>query len=423
MKKICNRKRKLPEDYHKLAQEKDFEWLGPKVFNTHTKTWWRCSKGHKWEAIYDSLRDGTGCPFCAGNKPKKPTDYCRLAEKMGLKWLGPQVSSVRDKTGWECSRGHTWEAAYSTIQQGHRCLRCSGKALKDAIDYHSLAKKCNYKWLGPFPANTRTKTKWQCEKGHVWTSTYNRIQQGCRCSYCTNRRPKTPEDYYKLAQKCDFEWLGPFPAGTGFLTWWKCEEGHNWRARYDSIKQGQGCPHCSGRAPRIFEDYCELAREKRLKWIGPLPSNTDTPSLWECSQGHQWQARYHDIKRGRNCPYCVNMINGARVSQPQRELCKMIGGELNFPHNSYRIDVALPDKKIAIDYDSWYWHGGRLEDDRRRDQELLSAGWRILHVRSNNELPTKIQLDNAIAQLQAGKSRTEIVLEDWGHGPVFTGLT
>ncbi len=58
-----------------------------------------------------------------------------------------------------------------------------------------------------------------------------------------------------------------------------------------------------------------------------------------------------------------------------------------------------------------------------RIPDVLGTGWRVLHIRSNNKLPTKDQLNIAMAQLQSGKDRAEIVLDDWGHGPIFTGFT
>ena len=49
--------------------------------------------------------------------------------------------------------------------------------------------------------------------------------------------------------------------------------------------------------------------------------------------------------------------------------------------------------------------------------EMIAAGWRVLRVRSNTQLPTREQLDAAIDRLLAGENHVEIVLDDWGVGP------
>ena len=33
------------------------------------KVWWRCPKGHEWEAYINNRNKGSGCPMCADEKP------------------------------------------------------------------------------------------------------------------------------------------------------------------------------------------------------------------------------------------------------------------------------------------------------------------------------------------------------------------
>lgn len=35
---------------------------------SHKKVWWKCSKGHEWQATIRNRNNGTGCPYCAGRK-------------------------------------------------------------------------------------------------------------------------------------------------------------------------------------------------------------------------------------------------------------------------------------------------------------------------------------------------------------------
>ena len=32
---------------------------------SHTKVWWRCEKGHEWQAAVKSRVENSGCPVCA----------------------------------------------------------------------------------------------------------------------------------------------------------------------------------------------------------------------------------------------------------------------------------------------------------------------------------------------------------------------
>ena len=120
------------------------------------------------------------------------------------------------------------------------------------------------------------------------------------------------------------------------------------------------------------------------------------------------------------CPLCLDMVNGVQVSKCQRRICEMVGGELNAPAGRRRIDIAkiVGDVKIAIKYDSWFFHGGKQAEDLAKDQEFLAKGWRILRIRSNKLVPTKAQLDHAIQQLLVGDKWLDIELADWGKGRI-----
>jgi len=50
----------------------------------------------------------------------------------------------------------------------------------------------------------------------------------------------------------------------------------------------------------------------------------------------------------------------------------------------YRLDLSYPQAKVAIEYDSWKFHGTRtaFDGDRRRDRLLQIAGWTILRFTS-----------------------------------------
>lgn len=52
----------------------------------------------------------------------------------------------------------------------------------------------------------------------------------------------------------------------------------------------------------------------------------------------------------------------------------------------YRIDLAYPELKIAIELVGWKWHGGReaFDDDKARSADLVSIGWRVVEITSRH---------------------------------------
>jgi len=426
---LCsNRVPKTDGDYKKLARERGFVWLGPFPPNTSIKTNWACVQGHKWEADYNRIKQGSGCPFCYGNVSKTPEDYISLALLRNFRWLGPSVSNTGTKTKWECEFGHQWEASYHNIQAGSGCPTCSRESVAEILrktpeDYHELAEHRGLRWLGPEVTRNNIKTYWECQDGHKWEADYSRIQQGSGCPYCYGTAPKKPKDYIELAKNRGFKWLGPEVPNTKANTSWRCKEGHKWESPFTTIQAGHGCPYCTGLSPKTKEDYIALAIDRGFKWLGPEVPNTKINTKWKCPNGHQWEANYHNIQGGTGCPLCIDMVHGQRVSKAQCELCEILGGHLNFPFGHFNIDIALivGESQIAVEYDSWYWHAHKEEEDAARDKSLIENGWKVIRIKTNSQLPATSLIEKAIANILEGEDRIEIVLNDWGNGPTRFG--
>jgi len=56
------------------------------------------------------------------------------------------------------------------------------------------------------------------------------------------------------------------------------------------------------------------------------------------------------------------------------------GWVLGLPFGPYKIDLAFPDVKVAIEIDGWAWHvdQDRFVGDRRKQNALVRAGWTVL---------------------------------------------
>ncbi|MCK5116998.1 MAG: DUF559 domain-containing protein [Candidatus Aegiribacteria sp.] len=414
------------KEYHALAKERGYKWLGPEVLNTQSKTRWLCPNGHAIETTYSHLQQGGGCVICLGLERKTPDDFKALAEVRGFLWLGPVVPNVHTKTQWKCSLGHIWETSFSSIQQGHGCHKCgiekrTALRRRKPIDYKHLASEHELKWLGPTVKSTGTKTAWECAEGHIWDAPYSMISGGHGCPYCAGLAPKIKADYKKLARDKGFEWIGEYPSRVKLKTRWRCQNGHEWDAPYANLDNGYGCPHCAQRAPKKPEDFRTLAESRGFTWQGPIVRGNSAKTEWMCPEGHTWKANYNSIDQGSGCPICQDMVNGVRVSNLQRKLCRTLNGKLNLKVGRYSIDIAIirEGNLIAIEYDGWYWHGNKTDQDNRRDRKLIEKGWRVLRVKSNQSLPTRNQLNSAIDSLIEGEDYAEIILDDWGVGAIL----
>lgn len=111
---------------------------------------------------------------------------------------------------------------------------------------------------------------------------------------------------------------------TTLRPWWRCGEGHEWRAKTTARIAGLGCPVCqeSGtyiRGKNDLETLCPgIAAQWHPEKNGTLrPADVSAQSnrkvWWMCEKGHEWQAFIQGrVVQNSRCPYCTGrrMIKG-----------------------------------------------------------------------------------------------------------------
>ena len=296
---------------------------------------------------------------------------------------------------------------------------------KTAADYHDLAKSRGINWIEKrIPTNTRTaKTKWKCDCGHIWLTTYATIQCGSGCPKCSRKkvaddRRKSPSDYKALANRFGYTLTGTVPPRTHISTSWICPNGHRVKRCYNAIQRGQVCNQCHLDNKRFhMSDYLAMEKKNGLRFVGTtVPPNVHTPVEWECKNGCRLKKQFRHVTNYVSCPNCPPYRNGKLVSKAQIEISEITGGVLNYMLDGHAVDVAIINEQIAIEYDSWYWHSHRSSDDRKRNTRIKAAGWKLLVIRSNSRTPTKQQIDYHLNKLKNGFTQTLMRLSDWGRG-------
>ena len=107
---------------------------------SHDKAWWRCEKGHSWQAVVFSRtrENGAGCPYCTGKRVLAGfNDLATLRPKVAQAWhptlnggLRPEDVTLgsNKKVWWRCGEGHVWQAfVYARAKpNGTGCPVCAG---------------------------------------------------------------------------------------------------------------------------------------------------------------------------------------------------------------------------------------------------------------------------------------------------------
>lgn len=196
---------------------------------THKKVWWRCEKGHEWQAsILARSQNSTGCPACAGRQV--------IPGENDLATFLPHIAAQ-----WHPSK--------------------NGALLPTDVTVYSNRRV----W-------------WMCELGHEYAAVIaQRAKSFSACPYCTGRKVlpgfndlETKEPVIAAQWHPDLNGaLTPrmVTVGSNKKVWWQCPSGHVWKAVVHSRATGRkhGCPVCAGNAKiRTQSPYISVPTQKSV---------------------------------------------------------------------------------------------------------------------------------------------------------------
>ena len=404
------------------------------------KAWWKCSKcGYEWLTKINTRTRGSGCPQCAeiarNEKKVTPKSGESLKDKsphLLLEWdyekndKNPEsyYNNSNLKVWWKCRVcNHEWQTAISDRVRGNGCPNCArmllasnkkkpnlGESLEESLP--EIAKEWNYEKNSFLPSECKIHSNqrvwWKCNKGHEWEASVNNRTRGQKCPYCIGKKIiKGENDFKSLFPKIAAEWNyeknvckpEEFRPASNKKVWWKCNKGHEWEATINGRTGGTNCPYCSGRIVIKGENdlastFPELLKEWNYEKNKIDPSEvsygSNTRVWWKCSKGHEWETTVSNrttLRRG--CSECSKEL---RTSFP--ELAVYYYAKLLYPDtisgnreilDGLELDIYIPSKKVAIEYDGVRWHNSSaaIEREIRKNKLCKDKGIELIRIREH----------------------------------------
>lgn len=251
------------------------------------------------------------------------------------------------------------------------------------------------------------KVWWKCSKGHEWQAVIANRNNGRGCPYCAGQKAlKGHNDLQTVNPTLAEEWNGEKNNGltpadvlpnSNKKVWWKCQKGHEWQARVEHRNKGIGCPYCTGQ--KVLKAHNDLqtvnstlAEEWNYEKNGNLKpekftANSNKKVWWKCQKGHEWQATIANRNKGRGCPVCNSERNTSFPEYAIVYYLKKHGLETmhSYKEHGYELDIYIPSKKIAIEYDGYFWHKNKTEKDLEKNLRCEKDGIKLYRIRE--ELP------------------------------------
>ena len=332
----------------KLAKEWNYKKNGnlrPSDFiaGTHKKIWWKCSKGHEWEAPIKSRNAGIGCPQCSDelrtSMPERTIFYyinqyfsdainnyhSSVIANKELDIFIPSINVGIEYDGQYYHKDYKKDKLKDDLCKKNNirlyrirekdCKQYQSSSIKIYLDENN--KSSLEKAISLLLKDLLNKSITICIDKDI-NKIYDLINFMEKEVSLMNINPE-------LAKEWNYEKNGDLlpsqvSAGSHKKVWWKCPKGHEWISEIKSRNSGRNCPYCSNN--KVLEGYNDLAtinpnlaKEWNYEKNGDLLPNQVLPGSekkvwWKCSNGHEWQAIIksrsgNKNRKGTGCPNCA----------------------------------------------------------------------------------------------------------------------
>lgn len=166
---------------------------------------------------------------------------------------------------------------------------------------------------------------------------------------------------------------------------WVCENGHEWEATVANRTLGNGCKKCN--IYRITKDnlFSEIYPDLALEWHPTKniiePNEVSRASgqevIWKCKNcSYEWKRTVKNRVESPGCPSCCT--SGSLQEESVRNFIKeILPNELIFYNDRNLIspselDIYIPNKNFAIEYNGLYWHSEKLGKNKNYHLDKLN---------------------------------------------------
>jgi hypothetical protein len=279
--------------------------------NMHTPMLWECKEGHRWETMANHIvNDKSWCPICNRPIPFNPISISEMQEialSRGGRCLSEKIINSHTKALWECEKGHRWEAVPNSIKQGTWCPICSNRKKITIQDMVALAKSKRGTCLSTEYVDYRSKMRWKCKNNHIWESSLRTIKNGSWCPICFGNSALNIEVLRRIAESKKGKCLAEKIDNRFVKVLWECERGHRWWSTPVNIQAGTWCPQCVRDSQKLTIDIMrEIAESKGGICLSENYINYHTKLMWKCERGHVWNSTPSIVLREHWCPVCAN---------------------------------------------------------------------------------------------------------------------
>ena len=387
----------------KATHKNKYDYSKVNYINTKTKVCIICPEhGEFWQTPSHHIV-GCGCPKCGGTMKLTTEEFIDRAKKVHngkYDYSRTTYITAREKVCIICpEHGEFWQVPDAHLN-GSSCPKCSGVTSMTKDEFIAQARTIHgdkYDYSNVEYVNNGVEVCIICpEHGEFWqVPRYHIIGHGCQ--KCGGTKKSNTKDFIAKAKEIHgdkYDYSKVEYVNTKTKVCIICpEHGEFWQCPTNHLK-GCGCSKCG---KMVIGDSNRITQDEFLKKAKTIHGSKYDYSKVEYKKSNEkvciicpehgefWQTPNGHLM-GSGCPACACCYSKpeTEIFELVKTLCSDVEQGNRTILNGFELDIYVPSKKIAIEYNGLRWHSEEFGKDAKyhlwKTEECTKQGIQLIHL-------------------------------------------
>ena len=205
---------------------------------------------------------------------------------------------------------------YNSFKKGNRCRKCGTKRTHDKQRFTYEFVKQEFEKEGCILLSTEyiksgDRLDYMCSCGNQAKISFSDFKREHRCKKCGQKKIGLKLQHSFEFVKSEFEKVGYILLSTEYTNSsqkldYICSQGHQSQITFNDLKGGHGCMKCGGKEKLTYEYVYNYFKEQGCELLETEYIGAMTPMRYICNCKNESEIRFSSFKRGNRCLICGN---------------------------------------------------------------------------------------------------------------------
>ena len=294
------RVRHTTESIKNLLAKESYTLLSEYV-NAKTSFRLKCPDGYEYSTSIEKWNMGRRCAHCNGSAKFTQEFIASEYAKVGYT-LKSVYKNANSKNTIECDKGHIYESSYTVLRTGHFCPYCNGGIALSQDVVSSVLSKEGYTLASEY-VNNHTHFSFICPNSHQGSMSFMAWRIGVRCLDCQGINRYDADKVKAILKSEEYTLLGDY-VKYHIPFRFVCPKKHEGSMYLSQWNNGFRCMTCQGKNRYDTDKIKAILGTEDYRLLSEY-KNYETKLKIQCPNNHLYETSFMVWYMGSRCPSCA----------------------------------------------------------------------------------------------------------------------